>query len=65
MENLAGCSRHALQHSNKQKVFRCCKIAVDNMSFGGIGRSGAVILSANAVLALAFFFTVFRNKGLE
>lgn len=41
------------------------KIAVDNMSFGGIGRSGMVILSANAVLALAFFFTAFRNKGLE
>ena len=38
---------------------------VDNMSFDGIGSSGAVILAVNAAVALVLFFMAFRKKGLE
>ena len=38
---------------------------VDNMSFDGIGSSGAVILAVNAAAALVLFFIAFRKKGLE
>ena len=41
------------------------RFLLDAMSFAEIKWDGAVILAANAVLAVVMFFVAFRKKGLE